>query len=78
MKDVQTRVQECISIRSKLQSLGVLTLPEVATTLTLQMNDYVRTGERTSYTFKTHEHGVELRVILDSREQKQSGIEMMK
>lgn len=78
MKNLQTRVAECVSIRTQLLAQGVLSIPEVAEKLSQHMNIYVRTGESQTFDLKTHEKGIVYRVILTSRDGKQSGVEMIR
>lgn len=45
MKPLHTRIDECINIKTQLESLGVLVLPEYKQELSQKMNDYIKLGE---------------------------------
>jgi hypothetical protein len=76
-KPVAQRVTECISIRSQLQSLGLLALPRVSRSLTRHMNDFVATGGADTFEVACGE-GVRVRVVLTSRPDRQSGVELIR
>jgi hypothetical protein len=77
IKTIEERIAECFEIRKKLQQCGVLTISDVAKSLGEHMNDYVKTATPQTFKLKSHERGIEFRVILAPTPGKQSGIEMI-
>ena len=77
IKTIEERVNECLEIRKQLQQCSVLTIPEASQILGERMNDYVKTATSQDFRMKTHERGVEFRVILRPTPGKQSGVEMI-
>jgi hypothetical protein len=77
MKTQPQRLQECIQIRTQLQSLGVLSIPHIADTLKKNMNAFVTTGDSCSFRLNMDEKGVYFEVILTSNENKKSGVRMI-
>lgn len=77
-KDQNTRILECISIRKQLQDLGVFVVPDIATIVSTNMNDYIKKGVSRTFMLKTKEKGIMFRVLLAESIGKQSGIEMIK
>lgn len=47
VKELKDRVKECITIRSKMNELGISTLASVQEYIDI-MNDYIRTGEKSN------------------------------
>lgn len=76
MKSVEERVQECINIRSQLQSLGILTIHTIKEKLAHHMNDYIKYGDSTSFKLKVPEGGAMFEVNLVGSEGKKSGVIM--
>jgi hypothetical protein len=78
-KTVDTRIAECVNIRRQLQSLGILTIPDISAKLTKRMNEFVSSG--ISQSFKLiipDDPGTYVHVILSSNPAKQSGVSLVK
>lgn len=78
MKSVEQRIAECVSIRQQLQSYGILSIPDVATKLAQHTNEFIKNGTAQTFVLNPHVGSYEFRIILTTKEGKQSGVEVIR
>lgn len=77
MKSQEDRVKECMQIRTQLQSLGILALPEAQEKLSKAMNDFVAMGDSKSVNLSVPGTPTKFQVVLTTNEKKKSGVTMV-
>ena len=78
LKSVKVRLAECMSIRSQLENMGILTQPQIKEELTQRFNAYVRNGDSDTFDLKIPRTQTGFQIRLTNKVGKQSGISMVR